>query len=615
MLVIQASPFKNVLWFTVGAALCIFVGKTLIFDKTRIQDSQNPTLFLDAARPNLAPAKEHRALRATGKNHRQLWGLQQPLEIFMDPKTVNDRNFESPLVDGATSSTMVDDRHEYVLKTVSRKYLDTLSREVHVLKLLSQFPWAPQLLWHDSSSMITSYAGEHLDLFNIPLNYREQYAKILSDIESVGVVHGDIYKPCAEYSTKGGCEHALTLLGPERAESYDLLVLKGKDGENPHMSLVDFGWATVYGSYSFYRSPWKEPPPIYVQQDDREVLNKLDATFQRHLLVEQHLMVDWKLTYSEEEIHNWIKNWPNLILRKLEQHPAYDDDEERVRTFSKFYNMDVDDYRGRTAFNMYHIYDVEPKYDLRPSSKGERLVNVAMFDFKKSLRQAMGGGFFIHATDNIQETKDNMKALELQDEYQQRRFETLKQVFDVLNISGVKYVVMRNFEKMPDKVMVDPRHTDVDLLVDDYYAAKRVLDGDSPELMWGVSYENGYYRIANTVSIGGKGINFDIRHVGDNYLDKQWQQDILERSVVFHSGIRVPSEEDHLYSLIYHAIIQKPKISKSYVEVMAALGNFPHSKAKDKTFLREKLDSFMDRYGYKMVQPQDETVGYYTSFG
>jgi len=43
--------------------------------------------------------------------------------------------------------------------------------------------------------------------------------------------------------------------------------------------------------------------------------------------------------------------------------------------------MDVDDFRGTTACNMYFMYDLQPKYDLRPSSKDERLVNVAMFDF------------------------------------------------------------------------------------------------------------------------------------------------------------------------------------------------------------------------------------------
>eukprot|EP01083_Nonionella_stella_P104686 300410_1 len=89
----------------------------------------------------------------------------------------------------------------------------------------------------------------------------------------------------------------------------------------------------------------------------------------------------------------------------------------------------------------------------------------------------MGGGFRIHSTDNIQETKENQVALRQPEEYQKREFDSLRRVFDVLNFWGIDYVVLRNFEKMPDEVKVDPNHLDVDLLVSDYYEAKRLLDG------------------------------------------------------------------------------------------------------------------------------------------
>ena len=172
--------------------------------------------------------------------------------------------------------------------------------------------------------------------------------------------------------------------------------------------------------------------------------------------------------------------------------------------------MKIDDFRGIQEFNMYFIYDMDPSYDFRPSSKGNRMVNVAMFDLKKSLRKSMGGGFNIHATDNIQECKHNIKALGLHHEYQHRHVDSLRRVFDVLNFSESKYLVLRNFEKMPGDMVVDPNHLDVDLLVDDYYEVKRILDGDSPQHFWSVSYENGEYRVVNTVSIGGHGVNFDV---------------------------------------------------------------------------------------------------------
>lgn len=432
------------------------------------------------------------------------------------------------------------------------------------------------------------------------MDYREQYEQILHDMRSVGVNHGDIYKSCQSYKT-AFCK---------REEWYELMV---KNMENPRISLVDFGWATVDGSFSCapHADGKIDIDEIgYKPQDDASVLEKLDQTFHRSLRVEQHFLVDWTKYFSESQVREEIKRWKNLRIRKVEEHPMYLDS-ERIKVFSAFYNMKVDDFRGRSPFNMYFIDDMNPTYDLRPSSKGNRLVNAAMFDLKASLRQKMSGGFKIHATDNIQETKDNMRVLNLNHEYRYRNFDTLERVFDVLNFSGAMYVVLRNFEKMPDEVVVDPNHLDVDLLVYDYYDVKRILDGDSPQNLWSVSYEVGKYRIVNTVLIGGKRVNFDVRYVGDNYLDKQWQKDILKRRVTFRKGIYVPSEEDHLFSIIYHAIIQKEEISDTYVKVMEKIGNFSAAQARDRSFLRGKLDSFMDRFGYKMVQPHDETVGYF----
>lgn len=80
-------------------------------------------------------------------------------------------------------------------------------------------------------------------------------------------------------------------------------------------------------------------------------------------------------------------------------------------------------------------------------------------------------------------------------------------------------------KKMPDEVNMDPNHLDVDILVDDYCKVKRILDRDSPEELC-------------TVLIDGKRINFDVRSIGDDYLDKKWQQDILERRTEYHSSIR-----------------------------------------------------------------------------
>ena len=234
----------------------------------------------------------------------------------------------------------------------------------------------------------------------------------------------------------------------------------------------------------------------------------LDETYRRSLQVEQHFMVDWTQYYTEEEFTKLMKEeWPNLEIRKMVTHPAITNDLERQTLMSKFYMLTLakfqssarNQFKGATPFNMYYINDTDPKYDMRPSNRGKRLVNTSMFDFKLKLRNDMGGEYMfkVHATDNIQETKYNMKALGSR--YTIRKFDTLRQLFDVLNFSGLEYVVLRNYEKMPDEVNIDPNHLDVDILVSDYYDAKRILDGDSPARTFDIQYENGFYRVMNNV--------------------------------------------------------------------------------------------------------------------
>ena len=81
----------------------------------------------------------------------------------------------------------------------------------------------------------------------------------------------------------------------------------------------------------------------------------------------------------------------------------------------------------------------------------------------------------------------------------------------------LEWVVMRNFEEMPNNITID-EHLDVDLLVNDYYMIKKILDGDSAT---NNRYEDGKNRILNYVNINNKNVLFDFRSTGDNYYDKK----------------------------------------------------------------------------------------------
>lgn len=315
---------------------------------------------------------------------------------------------------------------------------------------------------------------------------------------------------------------------------------------------------------------------------------------------ELHLLIDW--TCHFHSLQNEI-TYPLQLVVKLKMKKLGDKNKSKI--ISKFYNTPVNDFRGNTDFNIYIIKDTDPIYDYRNTSKGRRKVNVHLFDLKKSLR-VITGGCKIHATDNIQETKDNLKTLGLYDKYyRSKQFDSLLDVFRELNkYPQLKWIVMRNFEQMPDNITID-EHLDIDLLVNDYYLVKSILDGDSAT---NNRYEDGKNRILNYVTINNKNVLFDFRSTGDGYYDRKIQQDMLMKRIEHPNGFYIPNKEMHLYSLIYHAIIHKSNISPTYLKVFRQYGLNDYDMNKKN--LKVKLDTWLQNNGYSYCKPEP-SVGYF----
>ena len=154
------------------------------------------------------------------------------------------------------------------------------------------------------------------------------------------------------------------------------------------------------------------------------------------------------------------------------------------------------------------------------------MVNTKLFDLKVHLRNIVGG-YKIHGTDNIQETKNNLRCLGLfQQYYKQKNFNDINHVFDTLNsCPKLEWMVMRNYEQMPNNLLID-EHLDIDLLVNDYFLVKNILDADSATEY---TYDDGGCRILNYVYINNSMVLFDFRYIGDNYYDIQFQKDIFHK--------------------------------------------------------------------------------------
>ncbi|MDO4200583.1 MAG: hypothetical protein Q4D25_00420 [Bacteroidales bacterium] len=265
--------------------------------------------------------------------------------------------------------------------------------------------------------------------------------------------------------------------------------------------------------------------------------------------------------------------------------------------------------------------DDSPIFETRKTSSGERQVNVRVFDKKTQYRELTGGGHKVHSSDDAWETNKDltlMFGLNTEDFIQHYSLSTeiesydknclgvggyssIHQLFYVLN-NTVKYVVLRNYECLPDEYTVEG-HGDIDLLVEDknYIAYLTLANPVFPES----------YRVYHILNIAGKDIPFDFRHVGDNYYDRPWEENILKNRTFIKSLFYVPCLEDQFYSLLYHAYIQKHEVKQDYIPKLNEFGKtlgIDYSNNPNLTI--SLLDDYLQKHAYEYIRPQDKSVVY-----
>lgn len=125
------------------------------------------------------------------------------------------------------------------------------------------------------------------------------------------------------------------------------------------------------------------------------------------------------------------------------------------------------------------------------------------------------------------------------------------------SISGLIYVVIRNYENLPEKVELGS-HSDLDLLFADKENVKEFI-----RITNAVPTRNEDYRVQHKVVLDNDFILCDLRVVGDKYFpDKLAENMICNR--VWNKHFCVPCEQDHYTGLLYHALIHKKRVSEDY---------------------------------------------------
>ncbi|MEX1052004.1 MAG: hypothetical protein WEC83_01290 [Patescibacteria group bacterium] len=341
---------------------------------------------------------------------------------------------------------------------------------------------------------------------------------------------------------------------------------------------------------------------------------------------EVHLFILWENARQIEE--QIIAD----ISKKFKVLKAYEvcwSQEKFSENLSRFYgtklptNSRKEAHVGTEPFLAVVVEDRQPIYKVHTTTKGDMAVNTNLFTSKTLHREWTGGGHRIHATNTAEEADHDLMLLfgktgaDFLSEFNQsqsplvERWEkdlvgsdgwaNLSELFKVLNAT-VRYVVLRNFELMPDKFYFG-KHGDIDLLVENYKDAQLIINSRPV-----FSHK---YRVHHEVRIGQDNVRLDLRFVGDSYYDERWEKAILAGRQLRQGAFYIPAERDYFFSLLYHALIHKTEISSDYINRLSAIAQTANLKMVVGSFRVDgarALADFLLETGYAYTQPYDKSV-------
>ena len=496
----------------------------------------------------------------------------------------------------STSSSVYFLKNNIVKKVFKNQNIETkFKSEIFCLKKLSKYNIVPKLLKVDkkNNAIYLENVGERISKKNIPKNWKFQLNKILKIFYKEGIQHRDL-------------------------KLDEVLVKKGQ------IKIVDFGAAKILNKNK-KNQIFDRKKSRY--SDDQFIINLIDFYLNNYNnFGELHTIIVWGNKNKTKEIISLLPNSLKIIFSFFYNHSYFGKFGYRRLSFlKKFYsNRDLmHGEKGKQGFFAYIVYDNKPNYEKRKNqfSKEISYVNKNIFDLKNKIRKGRVG--FIHASDNLTESFDNIKALTPKWgvyplnlwKFSQPKFDSFNDFFNKLNKQKkLKYVVLRGFNI--NKMKLDG--ADIDILVNDPHIFERETYSEyykhlkENKSYYGPSVNNGGYKVGANILIGKKKYKFDIRRVGDNYFDYKWQKNMLNNSIL-RKNVRVLNKIDEFYSLIYHEAIHKGHFRNSTLKSLNKLAKKLNLKQvlklKDVNSYKYILEKFMKKFSYKYVCPNELSLG------
>ncbi len=169
--------------------------------------------------------------------------------------------------------------------------------------------------------------------------------------------------------------------------------------------------------------------------------------------------------------------------------------------------------------------------------------------------------------------------------------------FEFLN--KFNYVVIRNYEKYPEELFT-PGHGDMDVLCENRGRIIREL-GLSNRGNWKDDVH--FHAI-----ISGISLPIDLREVGDGYFCRDWERDMLLDRVMHKDLFYVMNEENYFYSLAYHSIVHKSKVSEEYYIKLKGMATSMGLDIHSHEDLYLILNTYLRRKGYRATSSNDRAL-------
>lgn len=170
--------------------------------------------------------------------------------------------------------------------------------------------------------------------------------------------------------------------------------------------------------------------------------------------------------------------------------------------------------------------------------------------------------------------------------------ETIKEFFERLHAVDFQYVVLRNWENLPNDVCLG-EHSDLDLMCYDYDHFMEIFP------MAVAEYK--LPRVRVKIPIADSFFYCDVRSVEDGYYPADFSRAILEHRELNDKGFYTPSPLHHQIGLAYHVVHHKNKIAYNYIKYLGDVSP-------------EELLEAIKESSVGWVLPNDPTVGSFNAY-